>query len=267
MDGDDGNNGFDGGDDFDGFSAFDGLDAFLPDGVALAVALGLLALCLVAGLAVAAGALWWFRSRPRPPGLPRRPVSAPSGPPDPPVAASPRPGDRGRVGETLRAYQAAGQHRELLRFLDGAMPEWPVGASLTEVARELLELERGLAVARDRGVSEPVVDRLARETETLSGTLWDLADRVAATAAYAIDSPRLRQELAREDERLDRLLPAIREARAGLAELTLAGAGGRDQLRRAEGRFRALAETARALQDLDAGVDGLGPTDARVPRA
>lgn len=228
----------------DGDNAASGFErgAFLPDGLALAAALGLLALALMAALAVAAGAFWWFRVRPHPP--------------DPPVAASSQPGGRGRVGETLRAYQAASQHRELLRFLDGAMPEWPVGASLTEVARELLELERGLAMARENGVSEPVVSRLVREAETLAGTLWDLADRVAAAAEYGVDSPRLRQALARDDERLGRLLPAIREARTGLAELTLAGTGGRDELRRAEGRFRALAETARELQDFDAGVEG-----------
>ena len=56
----------------------------------------------------------------------------------------------------------------------------------------------------------------------------------------------------RWDEVLLRLLPAMQEARAGLTELMLAGSGG-DQLRRAEGRVRALAATARELKEFEPG--------------
>lgn len=55
-----------------------------------------------------------------------------------------------------------------------------------------------------------------------------------------------------EDEKLLRLRAAIQEARAELAAL----AGSHDSgaaLERAEGRFRALAETAPELRSLDTG--------------
>lgn len=156
-----------------------------------------------------------------------------------------------RTMRTLRHYERAGRHDELLRFLDQTLPEWPVASTLVQVARELLELERGVAIARAAGAPEAVTSRLTREAQAVAEPLWRLADRITAAAAYRVDSPRLRQELEQENEKLARLLPAIRDARAGLAELTLSGFGGRDEFRRAEGRFRALAATARELQELD----------------
>jgi len=184
----------------------------------------------------------------------------------PPVRASPQAmraeapltESGGRLGQTLRRYEQTGQHHRLLQVLDQTLPEWPVASTLVQVARELLELERSVALARDAGAPEAVTSRLTQEAQAVSGPLWRLADRLAAAAAQRMDSPRLREELAREEGKLARLLPAIREARTGLAELTLADFGGsdvdgRDAFRRAEGRFRALAATARELQDLDRG--------------
>ena len=57
------------------------------------------------------------------------------------------------------------------------------------------------------------------------------------------------------------LLSIMRGARAGLAELVSAGSG-EDQLRRAEGRFRALAATARELEEFEP-----GPTPGRTLQA
>lgn len=156
-----------------------------------------------------------------------------------------------RTLQTLLRYEQAGRHDELIRFLDQTLPEWPVASTLVRVARELLELERGVAIARSAGAPEAVTGRLMAEAQAVAGPLWRLADRIRAASAYRVDSPRLQQELEREEQKLAQLLPAIRDARTGLAELTLSGFGGRDDFRRAEGRFRALAATARELQDLD----------------
>lgn len=198
----------------------------------------LLALAGMAILAVGGGGVWWRRSMHAQP------------PADPPRAGASKLPVGSRNSERLQAYHQAGQDDELLRFLERTMPEWPVASSLIEVARELVALERQVGMARDTGVPEPVTTRLAQEAERIAGPLWDLADRVAA-AAFEVASPALREELAHEDEKLVRLLVAMRDARAGLAELSLAGTGGRNELRRAEGRFRALAETAREIRDLD----------------
>lgn len=204
----------------------------------LVAVLVLFALAGIAALVVGGGFVWWRRSaHPRRPSVPSRTV----------VPEAPA---RTQVGGQLHAYHQAGRNDELLRFLERTMPEWPVASSLIEVARELLALERRVASARDAGVLEPVTSRLTQEAERIAGPLWELADRVAAAAAIGVASPVLHEELTREDDKLLRLLSAIREARAGLAELTLSGTGERDELRRAEGRFRALAETSRELRDL-----------------
>ena len=57
------------------------------------------------------------------------------------------------------------------------MPPWPVGASLIEVAREIVELERNVATARTSSVPEAVTSRLAAESRTASAALWDLAEQ------------------------------------------------------------------------------------------
>lgn len=161
----------------------------------------------------------------------------------------------GQLGQALHRYERAGRHYDLLLVLDQTLPEWPVAATLVETARELLELERSVGIARTSGVPDAVTSRLTQEARAAAEGLWSLADRLAAAAEYRLDSPRLQQELAREEQKLAQLLPAVREARTGLAELTLSGFGGRDELRRAEGRFRALAATARELQDFDRGPE------------
>jgi len=194
----------------------------------------------------------------------------------PATAPAARVGTGGRLGQALRRHEQAGQHDRLLQAgqhdrllqagqhdrllqaLDQTLPEWPVASTLIQVARELLELEHSVTLARAAGAPEAVTSRLTQEAQAVAEPLWRLADRIAAAAAQRVDSPRLQEELAREDQKLARLLPAIREARTGLAELTLADFGsadfgGRDAFRRAEGRFQALAATARELQDLGRG--------------
>lgn len=178
-------------------------------------------------------------------------------PPDLWAAYFPSPGAprRGsRLAEALRSDAAAGRHDVLLRRLDGALPDWPVAATLVEVTREVLELEQNVATARASGIPEAVTSRLTQEAAVATSALWARADRIVAAAAYRIDTPRLQQELDREDEQLVQLRHAIREARAGLAELTLGGSAERDAFRRAERRFAALAATARELQELDQGA-------------
>ncbi len=160
-----------------------------------------------------------------------------------------------REPQTLAARLAeldnAGNYPELLRLLDRRMPPWPVGASLIEVAREIVELERNVATGRTSSVPEAVTSRLAAESRTAAGALWDLADRVVAAASYGIETDRMADHLERENAKLVELRAAIREARTGLAELTLSGGSRSTDVDRAERRFRALAATAAELQEMD----------------
>jgi uncharacterized membrane protein YkvA (DUF1232 family) len=151
----------------------------------------------------------------------------------------------------LAELDRAGNYPELLRLLDRRMPPWPVGASLIEVAREIVELERNVATARTSSVPEAVTSRLAAESRTAAGALWDLADRVVTAASYGIETERMTDHLDCENAKLLELRAAIREARTGLAELTLSGGGRSGDVDRAERRFRALAATAEELQEMD----------------
>ena len=204
----------------------------------LALPLGLLV--VIGGALVLAGAVSMTRRR-------RRRVET-----GPVPAAAPAAARQGSDGfeQTLRALHAAGRWDDLLRLLDQTLPEWTVSSSLIEVARAVWELEREIAAHRGSEVSEVVSSRLSEQAQTVADGLWSLADRIVV--ADRTGSRLLRDRLAREDEVLLRLLPAMREARAGLAELVVAGSGG-GQLRRAEGRFRALAATARELEEFEPG--------------
>jgi hypothetical protein len=194
-----------------------------------------LALLVIVVLAIAAGAVWW-RGRgasPTPAPAPVRQVSTRQEP--------------ASLEERLRALQTAGRWDELLRLLDRSLPEWPVSSSLIEVARSVQTLERDVAAIRGTAVSEVVTSRLTQQAQDVSDGLWSLADRLVV--ANRLSRSPAREQLEREDAVLLRLLPAIQEAQSGLVELTLA-ASNRDDLRRAEGRFLALAATARELQEL-----------------
>ena len=164
--------------------------------------------------------------------------------PTPRVAA---PAEAEAVRAALRREAAAGRPEVLARRLRRFAPDWPAVATLADVAAELGALQRNLAVARASGIPQAMTVRLDREVRAATMALAARADRLAATAAFGIDSPLLREGLAREDRELRRMVPAIREARAGLAELTLAGVDGAEACRRAEGQFRMLAAVTREL--------------------
>jgi hypothetical protein len=167
--------------------------------------------------------------------------------PEPPPQAPPRAVEPTRLRDRLATMQQASDWPGLLRLLDRTMPEWIVAGSLIETARELSALETGIERARANGVTEEVTGRLTAQSAAVSADLWSLADRIAA--ADQIGSAAPREALERHDEALARLHAGIREAREGLAELSLTDVGGADGLRRAEGRFRSLAATARELHE------------------
>jgi hypothetical protein len=166
---------------------------------------------------------------------------------EPRPQAPPRPAEPPRLRDRLATMQKAGDWPGLLRLLDRTMPEWIVAGSLIETVRELAALEMGIERARANSVTDEVTGRLTTQAVTVATDLWALADRIAA--ADRIGSAAPRETLERHDEALVRLRASIREAREGLAELSLTDVGGAEGLRRAEGRFRSLAATARELHE------------------
>jgi hypothetical protein len=207
--------------------------AFVAFALAIAVPVGLVARCV---------------RRRRAAALPL--VRPPFGVRRAPVARAAAPAEAEALRAALRREAAAGRPEALARQLRRFAPNWPAVATLADVATELGALQRNLAVARASGIPQAMTERLDREVRAATMALAARADRLAATAAFGIDSPLLREGLAREERELRRMVPAIREARAGLAELTLAGADGAEAYRRAEGQFRTLAAVTRELLDL-----------------
>jgi hypothetical protein len=171
-------------------------------------------------------------------------------------ASGPRaaaPSETEALRAALRRDATAGNPEALAGRLRRFAPDWPAVAALSDVADELGALQRNLAVAMASGTPRAMTDRLTQEVRAATAALAARADRLAATAAIGIDSSRLREGLAREELELRRMIPAIRESRAGLAELTLAGADGAEACRRAERQFRSLAAATRELLDLSHG--------------
>jgi hypothetical protein len=175
-------------------------------------------------------------------------VAPTAAPPAPATVAPPvrEPTGRGLVAE-LHELQQTGQWDVLLRRLDTVLPEWPVSSSLIEVARAVNNLDHDLALLPQDPVTSVVTKRLQAQTDTVSDHLWRLADHLVL--AERMRGPALQQRLEQEDDVLLRLLPAIQSAQGELVQLTMGG-DTTETLRRAEGRFLALGETARELQSL-----------------
>jgi hypothetical protein len=205
----------------------------------------LMAILAVAVVLIATVGLFGKRLR-----LPGR--SAPDRAPEPVPTTAP-PDRLGPLGQSFRAEAAAGRHDALLRRLDQELPEWPAASTLIEAARDLFALESALDAARAAGVPDAVTRPAAEEAKDTAELLWGRAERLAAAGRSGVLSPRLEADIERQDDQLMRLRESIREARAGLSELSLSGDERPNAVRRAEGRFRALADTARELQELDQG--------------
>ena len=167
--------------------------------------------------------------------------------PEPPPAP-PRPVPASELARELDQLQLAGRRDEIPRLLDRRLPEWTVSSSLIEVSRALGLLEGELATVPATPVTEVVTTRLAEQTRTVREDLWRLAGRidVAARRGTRLD----REALEREDAALVQLLAAINATRSEVADLALGTAQG-STIERAEGRFRALAATARELHELE----------------
>ena len=161
-----------------------------------------------------------------------------------PVAAAPA---ASQFSDRLAMLHQAGQWPELLRLLDRTLPEWVVSASLIVAVRELASREEAIPRARANGASEEVTGRMSRQAAEVAADLWAMANRI--TAADQMGVRQARELMERQDDVLLRLTEGIRASRDGLAELSLGGIDNVQSLSGAERRFRALAATARELQE------------------
>lgn len=144
--------------------------------------------------------------------------------------------------------------------LDGVLPALPVSDAVIDASTELLRLQRDIELAGSVGVPAGIAERLLEEAGLATDALQRRTERLIAVAAMTSASGNpadadanpdaLRDDLETETSRPAHLADAIRQARDGLAELTLAEEVGRDDLARASRRFRALADAARDAREL-----------------
>lgn len=152
----------------------------------------------------------------------------------------------GRLRDALRLYAEASERQAIVDILQSALPDWPIRGLLIVAANELIALQAAAAAAESAGVPDSITTWMSEETQNAGEALWHTADRIAAVGAQQVDYETLVPELAREEDEIERLTQTIREARTGLAQLTLAGS--RDaEIEVAERRLRALGETSREL--------------------
>jgi hypothetical protein len=159
---------------------------------------------------------------------------------------------RGRFGEAMLLYAAAGQGQQILDRMRASLPPWPIRDTILAVTSELLALDER-ALGPQTALPAPVADRLAQYLENAGTVVWTTANRVAAAGTLATSPPR---GLQTETAKLEQLLQTVRDARQSLADLTLSGAGA--ELPSVEQDFRKISSVAESLaaendRDVDAG--------------
>lgn len=162
----------------------------------------------------------------------------------------------GRIGQALRLYIKAGQHDRVRDCLLTSLPESEARSMLVAASSEWLALRRALDDARDQALPDGWTDWFSDDTQAPGEVLWRTADRIAAASRHKVESPRIRQAVAREAQKLARLNRALQEARVGLAELALSEGGQPLDFQKPERRLRDLAAAARDLDE---------PPDAPTP--
>ena len=152
----------------------------------------------------------------------------------------------GRVSEAMRDFWGVGQRGVVQIVLRQALPRWPISATLIEAAGELADLRAGAAAGLAAGVPVGLIRPFEEEIAEASEAVWRIADRVTAAAAQRVDERLLAPALDLEAEKLTTLVLAIRQAREGLAHVTLCSPATR-QVEQVARRLRALDEATKAV--------------------
>lgn len=138
---------------------------------------------------------------------------------------------RGHLDEALETYMETNEKTEFLRLLREQLanvPKWNAKDCLLDTAQEVFELRRSAEIALKAGVPQNITTEIAAKAQTVAEVLGGRTNRLTAVAAQNFESQALHQALQRETDKLHQLLDAIRQAREGLAVLTLRDERDRD---------------------------------------
>lgn len=157
----------------------------------------------------------------------------------------------GRIADALHLYVEARQFGRVRDCLLCVLPTGPVRTILMNAAAEWPALHRGLLDARRPEQRDGWVNWFDDEVREAETVLWQSAERLADVLALDVDSPRIQQLIRTRTDKLNRLARVLREARAGLAEITLSGADIDAGLEKSECRLLRLVDAVRALKDIE----------------
>ncbi|NJP04911.1 MAG: hypothetical protein HC837_04390 [Chloroflexaceae bacterium] len=150
----------------------------------------------------------------------------------------------GRLSVALQIYVRRHAPAQVVACLQEDLPSWPVRAQLILAFEELIQLETSAQVALAAGAPQAFATSFTDVSQHALENLLQTADRLWAVAVQRVDYAVLQQGLEREDERLQRLVGAIRRAREELALITLADAHAAD-FDHVTDHLRLLADMAR----------------------
>ena len=127
------------------------------------------------------------------------------------------------------------------------LPPWPIAQHIQQTAQELTELKRSIYRAQAEGVPATMIDRYLQNLSQAAETVWQLASKVDAVGLqqvpYEIVAPRLQQE----EQTLQQLRQALKDAHEGIALLILSGTKS-DVLHEVEDDLRALTHAIKRLE-------------------
>lgn len=127
------------------------------------------------------------------------------------------------------------------------LPPWPIAQHIQQTADELTELKRSIYRAQAEGVPAPMIDRYLQNVSQAAETVWQLASKVDAVGLqrvpYELVAPRLQQE----EQTLQQLRQALKDAHEGIALLILSGTKS-DVLHEVEDDLRALTHAIKRLE-------------------
>lgn len=133
-----------------------------------------------------------------------------------------------RIGEQFELFVRRENEHALEHLLCDALPDWPIRHVLRRAACELLELQVGVAISRERGLPAIMTESLTVEVEEAAHALGASVARIAAVGNQSIESPGITAALEQEAEWVERLRTVMRTTREELAEVVLRDGAGED---------------------------------------
>lgn len=135
----------------------------------------------------------------------------------------------------------------------GSEPVRTAYSALQRAVAQLVMLRDAANRAKEVGVPPDITgDSMISTQNETAALLFARADRIAAIDEFNVDSPRVRERLGREVEKLDQIGAALAEAREALAIATLTGGAAPSEWEAVKRGFQRVSLITSAMEELEA---------------